>query len=189
MNNVCFLLLLVVFGLSSNAQVRPTFTLETSRIESFKEPLGAILNTHHSSVSKRGIHYDSVDVVVFVLPRVTEADGIDSSTFNKLYKDMASLDTIVQAGLYVRVLSLPRSDNHLFMYLRNSKGKVWVTHQASERYWIVSPFQLYPFKLVEKLTIPNLEFRDFVEADILGRTEYYLYSNRIVEICDEIEFR
>lgn len=189
MTSVCLLLFLVVFGLSSSAQVRPTFTLETSRIESLKEPLGAILNSHHNRVSKRGIIYDSVDVVVFVLPLVTEADGIDSSTFKKLYKDMASIDTIVQAGLYVRVLSLPRSDNHLFMYLRNSKGKVWVTQEASDRYWIVSPFQLFPSMYVEKYTIQNLEFRDFVEADVLGRTEYYLYSNRIVEICNEIEFR
>lgn len=182
--------MLYCWSLNTYAQKTDTMAIEIGKLENIEDRLHTIVKIHESNAKCNvTANNDSSEVVIVVRPLITEASGIDFNVLMRLYEEMESIDAIVPAGLFVRVISLPWKDEHVLMYLRNLKGNVWVAQEHLTRYWIISPFRLFPNNNTENLEFVNLEFRDFVDADICCRSEFHLYQEQLIEVCGIVDIK
>lgn len=178
------ILLFVVFSHTCSAQSPEFYNVVGYRLDSLGHVLGVLKQAHEKRVAYNGIRFDSTEVIFIISPFLTEAHGLSKSVLDTIYRRMGAIDTIVTSGLYATIISLPKSDNHLKLHIRNMNSNVWIFEEGERRYWILSPFDLFPKRQMMEFEFQRTEFRPFYDSDILGRTEYYLFQDRILEIME-----
>lgn len=183
---VALLLCIFMMGMIVHAsgQLTENDAIEVYYLPNMNTQLLPLIKAHNSTINEKGMILDSSENIIIILPHLTSAFGLDSNLLRSLYNEMDDLGKIVSSGLYITIISLPKNDPHLYYYLRDEKCRIWQFDSGKNRFWIVSSFNLFEQSQKKKFEFKELSPRPFYDSDLISRTEFYWYPDRLLQVTE-----